>query len=227
MVHGPSVSCIIPVYNGESFIAEAMESALNQSHELLEVIVIDDGSTDGTAGLVGTFRDTRVRYVAQANAGCTTARNHGFRLAKGDFISMLDADDIWEFDKTARQLAVFSSRPELDACTTLIQNFWAADLQEEARTNPLLAVPQPGVSSTFMCRNTAAARIGNLDPRYPDRDLQEWLIRLKESGGEYTVLDEVLVRRRLHANNMSRTRVPGETQLLDLAARLLERRRQK
>lgn len=227
MTYEPSVSCIIPVYNGEDFIAEAMESALNQSHPLLEVIVVDDGSTDGTPSRVSSFQDTRIVYVAQPNAGCTAARNHGLRLANGDFISMLDADDIWTVEKTARQLEIFSARPELEACTTLMQNFWAAEFQEEARSNPLLAVPQPGVASTFMCRKTAFDRIGEFDLRYPDRDLQEWLIRLRELGGQYTVLEDVLVRRRLHSNNMSRTRVPGESQLLDLAARLLERRRSK
>jgi len=226
-MYKPDVSCIIPVYNGEEFISEAIKSALHQSHPLLEIIVVDDGSTDATSRLVEAFKEARIRYVVQSNAGCTDARNHGLRLAKGEFVSMLDADDIWEFEKTARQLERFSERPEVEACTTLMQNFWAAELQEEARSNPHLAVPQPGVASTFMCRKEVVDRVGYLDPRYPDRDLQEWLLRLRESGGQYAVLEQVLVRRRVHANNMSRGRAPGESQLLDLASRLLERKRSK
>ncbi len=101
------VSIIVPAYNAEKFIGETLESALAQSHTDIEIIVIDDGSTDRTPEVVGTFveRGSRVRLVRQANSGVSAARNRGISLARGEFVAPLDADDLWDRTKIEKQVA--------------------------------------------------------------------------------------------------------------------------
>ncbi len=89
------ISVVIPAYNAERFIAQAVESALSQSVPPLEVVVVDDGSRDGTGSVVGNY-DGRVSYIRQANAGPAAARNRGIREAKGEWIAFLDSDDFWD-----------------------------------------------------------------------------------------------------------------------------------
>jgi len=91
----PQVSVVMPVYNGEAFIAESIASVLAQTYPHWELIVVDDGSTDGTAGIVAGFDDLRIRFTYQENQGLAAARNAGIRLARGEFLAFLDADDLW------------------------------------------------------------------------------------------------------------------------------------
>jgi glycosyltransferase involved in cell wall biosynthesis len=116
----PSVSVVITTYNQAPYIAETVLSALNQTYRPLEVIVVDDGSTDGTGARLGPFRD-RVTLVRQDNQGVAASRNTGVRSAKGELIAFLDGDDIWETDKLAVQVAAYQAHPRsgliaVDAC---------------------------------------------------------------------------------------------------------------
>ena len=88
-----SVSIIMPLYNGANFVVEAVESVIRQSHRRWQLVVVDDGSTDNSAAIVQAYRDQRIRYVYQSNRGQAAALNHGIRLADGDYITTLDADD--------------------------------------------------------------------------------------------------------------------------------------
>ena len=108
----PLVSAVIPVRNGEAFIGEAIESVLGQSYERLECIVVDDGSSDGTAHVVGSFGDA-VQCMQVSHRGVAAARNAGVRAARGEVIAFLDADDAWEPAKTERQVELLARRPDL------------------------------------------------------------------------------------------------------------------
>ena len=99
------VSVVIPTYNYAHFVADAVDSALAQTHEPVEVIVVDDGSTDDTAAVLGRFGE-RITTIRKPNGGLSSARNAGIRAARGDFIAILDADDVWMPDKVQRQLAL-------------------------------------------------------------------------------------------------------------------------
>lgn len=125
-----SISCIIPVFNGERYLAEAVESILAQTYPPCEVIIADDGSTDGTAE-IATGYSARVRHVRQENLGAAAARNLGLHAAVGEFVAFLDADDLWHVEKLARQVARFRQRPELDFCISHLQNFWIPELATE------------------------------------------------------------------------------------------------
>ncbi|MEO8680123.1 MAG: glycosyltransferase family A protein [Vicinamibacterales bacterium] len=104
----PKVSVIIPAYNAEDFIREAVDSALAQTHKDLEVIVIDDSSTDDTPAILMGYGD-RIRVHRQANTGVAGARNTGARLSTGEWLAFLDADDVWRPAKVEHQLAVSQS----------------------------------------------------------------------------------------------------------------------
>ena len=99
------VSCIIPVFNGELYLREALESVFEQTYRTTEVVVVDDGSTDETPNIAASFQ-SRVTYIRQDNQGPATARNTAIRAARGEFIAFLDCDDLWEPEKLADRKSV-------------------------------------------------------------------------------------------------------------------------
>lgn len=113
----PLVSVIIPSFNRAREVCIAIRSALAQSYTRREVIVVDDGSTDDTPAVLAREFNGQIRYVEQANAGVSSARNHGARQAKGDVLAFLDSDDTWHPHKLARQLALLDKRP---ACAMVV-----------------------------------------------------------------------------------------------------------
>jgi len=113
----PIVSVIIPAYNASQFIAEALDSVFAQTFDDFEVIVIDDGSTDDTREIVQKYQK-KLKYVYQENAGPSSARNSGIRMAEGNYIAFLDSDDLWLPDKLEKQVAVFKANPKLGMVIT-------------------------------------------------------------------------------------------------------------
>lgn len=227
-MNGPAVSCVIPVFNGERFLADAIDSVLAQSGCDVEVIVVDDGSTDATADVVEAF-GSRVRYVRQDNRGPSAALGAGIALATGDFFASLDADDLWVEGKLERQLGVFEARPELDLCVAHVQNFWEAEVaEEEARqSGHRRAKPIEGFTfGTLVARRAAVERVGPPDPDLLHGYAAEWFLRARTTGLTVDVLPDVLLRRRLHRGNRSRARAAqNRDAFLDLVkARMDERR---
>lgn len=126
------ISVIVPAYNAEDTLAETLESISAQTHRAIEVLVVDDGSTDGTADLADRYareKDARVRLIRQENAGVAAARNKGAAQARSDLLAFVDADDLWAPDKLARQHAVLEAAgPEAGLCYT-----WYAMIDRESR----------------------------------------------------------------------------------------------
>ncbi len=106
------VSVIIPTYNRENLIERSVRSVLNQTYENLEVIVVDDGSTDNTEEVVKSIRDERIIYFKQKNGGAAMARNTGVTLATADYIAFHDSDDVWREDKLLKQMQFLKDNPE-------------------------------------------------------------------------------------------------------------------
>jgi glycosyltransferase involved in cell wall biosynthesis len=222
------ISCIVPVFNGERFVREALESILAQTHRPLEIIVADDGSSDGTAAIVAGFGD-RVRYLKQSNKGPATARNLGLSVATGDFVAFLDADDLWHREKLERQLARFQARPELDYCVTHAQNFWIAEMAGEAKgyQRHRIAGSLPGyVTQTLMARRALFEAVGVFDPALGHGDSTDWFLRAAERGAVMELLSDVLLYRRLHPANLSRVRAANSRdEYLRLLKLSLDRKR--
>ena len=107
----PLVSILIPAHNAAPWIRETLDSALAQTHPRVEIVVVDDGSADDTLALARAFEPRGVRVANQANAGASAARNHALRLARGEFIQFLDADDLLSPRKLELQLALLAGRP--------------------------------------------------------------------------------------------------------------------
>lgn len=228
-MRGSLVSCIVPVFNGEQFLGEALDSILAQTHPSLEIIAVDDGSTDGTAAVLAAYAD-RVRSIRQENAGGAAARNRGLDEARGEFIAFLDADDIWHPHKLALQLGQLNARPALDVSLTHIQNFWMPELasEEAAFRDHRRGQPLPGYTPvTMLARRHMFERVGRFDARLRQAGSMDWFLRAFEAGAVIQVLPEVLVYRRLHASNISRLgHRQSHDEHLQLIRALLRRRRQ-
>src|SRR3954469_22016354 len=112
----PAISVIMPAFDAAAYLHVAVESVLAQTFSDLELLIVDDGSTDGTVAVAERYaaRDGRVRVLRQANAGPGPARNTGFRAPTGDIFAFLDSDDEWDETFLAAQLAVLSARPDID-----------------------------------------------------------------------------------------------------------------
>jgi len=214
-----SVSCVVPVWNGAAFLAQALDSILVQTHPVDEVIVVDDGSTDGSAAVAERYGG-RVRVVRQPHRGTAAARNQGIAQASGDWIALLDADDLWGETKLARQFEAIAARPGVGCCFTLLSTF--AEPGSGAVIPPGLRTDRVGrCASTFLGARWAVDRVGPMDEAVPTRAEFAWFARLADLGIESVLVPERLVHRRLHDANSS-LRQSGEA--LDAAFDLVLRR---
>jgi len=227
----PLVSVVIPAHNAERFVDEAIESVLGQSYQRLEVIVVDDGSTDATAARVRAHRD-RVCLVHQGNGGVGSARNHGLALATGDYIAFLDADDVWEPEKLEVQIEIANRHPEsgLIACDGVrfsesdtvpgrLLSRWVLEhlagsttgeitgrlYREAVRSNPIASPSQ------MLVPRRVATEIG---PMITDRDdAEDWDYTLRIAlRHPITMHRHALVRYRMHDD--SRSGRQGERQFV-------------
>lgn len=204
VVSGHLVSCIVPVYNGERYVAEALDSILSQSYAPVEVIVVDDGSEDGTAGVLSGY-GRRIRCVRQENAGPAAARNRGLAESAGDLVAFLDADDLWHREKLARQVDHLGRSPECDLCTTHWRYIWAEELSEEAEQfwgHPLEGPLAGYMLQTLLTRRTVFEEIGPFDPSLRYGEDHEWFTRASDAGKTLCTLPDVLACRRVHPDSM-------------------------
>ena len=226
----PLISCIVPVFNGERYLEETLDSIHQQTYRPVEVIVVDDGSTDGTAAVVAAYGE-RVIYLYQRNAGPAAARNLGLDRASGELVAFLDADDLWQPEKLARQMAEFEARPDLDLCITQVQNFWVSELkqEEESFRNHRVSKPLPGyAASALLARRSVFAVVGNFNASMEHGHTIDWFLRASDCGMTVKVLPQVLVYRRLHHKNRSRMSAPhSREEFLRLVKAHLDRRRRE
>lgn len=197
-------SCVIPVYNGERYLAQAIESVLLQTEPVQEIIVVDDGSNDGSGEVARRF-GSRIRYERQERRGVSAARNRGVTLAAGDLICFLDADDLFIRRKMELQTACFGERSDLELCVALTENFWSPELRADERDDDAVwTTPWAGHLSTWVLRRSLFDRIGGFDETMPLSQDVDWHMRAVKAGAICETVPEILSRRRLHAHNNSR-----------------------
>jgi len=212
-----SVSCVIPVKNGERFLAEAIESALGQTRPPAEILVVLDGCTDRSAEIAAGF-GTPVRVLPTREPGPASARNTGIAEAGGDLIAFLDCDDIWLPDKLQAQVAALDAAEAVCLCG--VENFWMPEVEAErlhvAETR--FAGVLPGYcGSALLIPAAVFARIGVFDPNRRHTDLVSWILRAEATGIRIHILPERLVRRRRHQENLSRVSASvARSEFLDL-----------
>jgi glycosyltransferase involved in cell wall biosynthesis len=198
------VTAVMPVYNGEAYLAEALDSVRAQTRLADETIVVDDGSHDASAAIVAGYPE--VRYLHQANAGCAAARNRGVAAATGDAIAFVDQDDRWLPGHLARMVGVLEREPQVGFVACAVANFLSPELAAlpPGVAPAMIAVPQHGMgTNTLVVRREVFENIGPFDPSMVPMDDSEWLLRAVDAGVRFIHFDEPTVSRRLHAGNQS------------------------
>ncbi len=196
------VSVILPVYNCERYVAEAIESVLSQGSVPLELIVVDDGSTDESGAIARAYGD-RLRYCRQENQGTGAARNTGIARARGGHLAFIDADDIWAEDRLAQQMPVLRADPDLDIVSGFVQPFYSPELDEAfKRTIHCSEEPLPGhVMGAMLIRRDSFDRVGMFDTGWQIGIDMSWYVRAREVVLNMKVLPDVVLHRRLHREN--------------------------
>jgi len=218
-IHG-FISCIIPVHNGAAFIEEALNSIRAQDVDGLDVIVIDDGSTDNSADIARSMPGVRV--FRQDKAGVAAARNAGLAQAKGAFIAFLDADDLWLPGKLAAQMALLEQNPGADLCLTWMRNVTAAGLEGAIDDKPRIG----RMMQCLLARRSAFDRIGGFDTGTVTRADQDWFMRAHDAGLETVIVPDIYMLRRVHgANHSLATGSRVADDFITIAKRRLDRRR--
>jgi glycosyltransferase involved in cell wall biosynthesis len=223
-----TVSVVIPAFNAERYLGDAIESVLSQTCPATELLVVDDGSTDGTAAVAGGF-GSPVRCVSQAHGGIGGAVNRGVELARGELLASLDADDVWLPDKLSLQLEALTRRPELDLVFGLMEEFHSPDLTPAQRARlELRSEPRPGICrGAMLIRRESFARVGMFATDWAVGEFVEWYGRAMDAGLRSEVLDRVLVRRRLHQANSTLLRTDAHGDYVQVLRTTLARRRRE
>jgi glycosyltransferase involved in cell wall biosynthesis len=219
------VSVIIPVFNGDRFLREAVESVLAQKHSPLEIIVVDDGSTDGTAEVARSLPET-VRYLHQTNQGPAAARNRGIECAQGDLIAFADADDLWPEAKLELQLPYLINDPAIEIVLGRIQPVLLSRIGEteaEEFGEPAFSV---NLGSAIM-RKSVFERVGLFDQTMRYSEDVDWFMRVREAGAAIKTIDAVTLFYRQHEENMTRGKSASELNVLKALKRSLDRRREQ
>lgn len=218
----PLISAILPVYNGAAFVAAAIESALGQTYAPLELIVVDDGSTDGSAAIVRGFGD-KLTCIYQPNRGPAAARNAGLQIARGEIIAFLDADDLWPADKLACQQERLAADGALDVVLGHTQFMQQEDGTEETVTLINEPYPQYFLGSALF-RRSAFVTVGGFDETLRYCDDWDWFLRAQELGVAMQMFQEVALYYRRHQHNLTRS-PDSRRELLKLLRKALARRR--
>ncbi len=207
----PRISIIIPTYNCAQYIIEALESVFQQDYSLYEVIVVDDGSTDNTRQVLKPYFN-KIRYVYQENAGSAVARNHGLRLACGEFIGFLDADDFFLPGKLTEQMAIFEQEPMVDAVYSgkriVKQNRgWVSDIEPWQWCTPLnlknILLYLPIYLGALIVRRVWVEQIDGFDSQFRQSEDADFFLQLALTGCQFVWLPKVTVAYRLHQTNIT------------------------
>jgi hypothetical protein len=222
----PTFSVAIPAHNAVGTIVEAVESALAQTLPPLEVIVVDDGSTDGTAAALESYSD-RIRYVRQEQGGAASARNAALRIARGDFFALLDADDAYLPERLEALAALSSARPDLDLlCTDLAYVVDGHSAGRFGETCPFeiddqrTAILERCFCAVPAVRRAALVAVGGFDESIRTADDWDCAIRLIHNGSVAGLVDEPLYSYRIHGASLTADRIGTLRERIDMLERI-------
>jgi glycosyltransferase involved in cell wall biosynthesis len=223
---GPTVSVVVPVRDGERYLAEALESLLAQTPAVHEVIVVDDGSTDHSAILAERVGNP-VRCLRQPGRGPGAARNTGIAASRGEFVGFLDADDRWATDALSSRLAAFAADPSLDLVFGHVRQF--LDPRADGQRATRLAVrpdADPGyLPGGLLARRAALERVGAWREDVMLGDFVDWMARAREAGLREELISDLVLWRRLHGENLTRRRLDAWSGYPQVVKAALDRRR--
>jgi glycosyltransferase involved in cell wall biosynthesis len=222
----PTVGVVMPARDSARYIAESIRSVLDQRGVAARLVVVDDGSTDETAQIAGSF-GARVTVLRQPALGPAAARNRGLSSLDTELVAMLDSDDLWPAGSLAARLRALEADAAADMCFGHMVQFASPDLPSEEQAR-LRVDPQPQpawASSAMLARRTVFERVGLLPENRRAGDFLEWLIGARNAGLRALMLDEVVLRRRLHLDNLTRREPEANANYLAVVRAELARRR--
>jgi glycosyltransferase involved in cell wall biosynthesis len=211
----PLVSVIMPVQNGMPYLAEAIRSILGQTVGDLELIIVDDGSTDGSREFVESLKDKRIRFSSIVHGGVPCALNHGLRMAMSEFIARMDADDISKEVRLAKQLAFLLEHSEvgvvssdvrlIDSKGDSIGNTTTLHRYNGRVRQALKSFVNPIVHPSVMMRRAVIDEVGDYDVRFATAEDYELWLRCSDRF-EFHIIEEPLIALRKHGRNLSNRR---------------------
>ena len=204
-VPAPLVSCIVPVFNCARFLGEALDSIYAQTYHPIEVIVVDDGSTDGSVDVAARYGE-RLTLVQQENGGPGAARNSGFGRARGALIACLDADDHWHPRRVEVGVAPLLRDPAIAGTSVRGVNFWDDDsrAQEALVAGQPVTRPQRWYSlGSLIFRRELIDTVGLIRPDLGLGEDIDWISRAEAAGHRFTDIDDVMYFHRVHRRNMT------------------------
>jgi glycosyltransferase involved in cell wall biosynthesis len=219
------ISVIVPVHNGERYLGEALASIFAQDYRPIEVIVVDDGSTDGTAAIARSFLD--IRYFHEEKQGRAVAINTGIESSRGEYIAFLDADDIWLPDVLSIQIEYLVKHPETGGVCGRMRNFLDPGAICPSWIDPdtLLRPTDFYSTCTMLARRSLFEAVGNFNPTYKQGQDLEWFFRVKESGIPIGNIPDTVLLRRIHENNISHNQNGSVQARLRMLKESIERKR--
>ena len=221
----PLISVIIPAYNAEIYLAEALQSIVNQDYNPIEIIVVDDGSTDRTAKVAADFH-TSIKYAYQENSGPPAARNLGLDISKGELIAFLDSDDLWTENKLELQLRRLRDSPNAEVILGHTQRLRLSETGDGRQLFRAFLKHQPMLSlGGSLIRRTAFERIGCFDESLYFSDDIDWFLRARENGIAIVIHHDVVQLYRKHEKNITIQRDLGRKYQLLVYKKSIDRRR--
>lgn len=197
------LTVVMPAYDTESYVGEAIESVLERADRLLELIVVDDGSTDGTAAIAASFGDP-VRVIRQENRGPAPARNVAMAAARGAYVGFLDSDDLWVAERPDPRLAALDADPALAGAHGACR-FFAVDA-EGARVPVLEAAATAPDMGTYILRRTVLDAVGGFDEAFRMAEDVDFLSRVREAGLRVQPVDALVSLNRMRPGSLTRDR---------------------
>lgn len=222
----PLVSVIIPVFNGEKYIAEAIESVLNQTYQNYEIIFIDGNSTDKTPIIAQSY--PQIRYFLQNSQGITNGYNEGIDEAKAELITFLSCDDIWTHDKLKIQVNYMIDNPEIQYSVGKVKLFLEeGNLPPSGFKTELLEGDHIGIiPETLMVRKNVFQQVGKFNPEFTVAFDTDWFARCQDAKIPMTIIDKVVLYKRIHNNNVSLNNRNFDQYLLKILRESIHRKRE-
>jgi glycosyltransferase involved in cell wall biosynthesis len=220
------VSVIIPCYNTARYLPEALTSACRQTPAPWEVIVVDDGSTDGSAAIAESFAAS-VRCERRPHQGIGATRNHGLACATGDVVAFLDADDVWTDNSISARATLLEQAPHLGGAGGRTEQFISPELPDDVRQR-LVCPPETSaarVAGALLIRKQVFDQVGTFDPSLKLGETIDWIARADAANVSMRIVDTVVLRRRIHDSNTGVNMAHQRSDYLRVLKASLDRRR--
>jgi glycosyltransferase involved in cell wall biosynthesis len=199
------IDVIIPVFNGERFISQAIQSVLDQGDNLNSIWLINDGSTDKTFEILNEYEQEYkiIQVIHQTNRGVSTALNMGLSKVKSEWVAFLDADDIWVSDRIKAQLLALEANPKAELVFGQMEEF--EDFPEGLlpRFRARKEIYAGFCRSTMLCKKYIFEEFGGFDELLKVGEFIDWFQKVRQSSKEFHLVPKVLAKRRIHGENMT------------------------